>query len=132
MVIGDPCGERFLLEVGVVREHGHDLAVELVPAPAPQQVEQAVIVARDEDRGAIEQDRGDSSDDAGLVGAADGQARGVLRPILAWRLAARASLRLWLIWSGHAVRPGYFLAGVELPGAVEVLCGMTPLYPPLP
>ena len=42
-----------VLDVAVVGQHEPDVGVELAAAPAPQQVEQAVVLARDEDRDAL-------------------------------------------------------------------------------
>src|SRR5581483_9923986 len=49
----DPERAHVRLEVGVVRDHLHDLRAQLAAAPAPEEVEQAVLVARDEHRSAL-------------------------------------------------------------------------------
>jgi hypothetical protein len=52
VVVGDAGGPRLGLEGGVVGDHRDEVGVELAAAPAPQQVDQAVVGAGDEDRDA--------------------------------------------------------------------------------
>ncbi len=53
VVEGDSRGERLGLDVGVVGDHRHDLRVQLTTTPTPQQVQQAMVMAGDEDRDAL-------------------------------------------------------------------------------
>jgi hypothetical protein len=55
VVVRDAEAGDVALVVGVVRDHGDDVGLELVaaPAPAPEQVEQAVVLARREHRRAL-------------------------------------------------------------------------------
>jgi hypothetical protein len=50
VVEGHAGRDRLLLEVVMVGDHRHDLHVELAAAPAPQQLLQAMVMARDQDR----------------------------------------------------------------------------------
>ena len=50
---GDPRRVRLPLEVGVVGDHRHHVSVELAPAPAPEQLDQTVVLARDENGDAL-------------------------------------------------------------------------------
>src|ERR1035437_10844428 len=45
--------DGLVLDVAMVRDHRHDLPVELAAAPAPEQVQEAVVMARDEDGDAL-------------------------------------------------------------------------------
>jgi len=53
VVEGNARRDGLLLDVTMVRDHGHDLRVELAAAPAPQHLLQTVVVARHEDRDAL-------------------------------------------------------------------------------
>ena len=53
VVEGDSRGERLGLDVGVVGDHRHDLRVQLTTTPTPQQLLQAMAVARDQNRDAL-------------------------------------------------------------------------------
>ena len=49
VVIRHAEGSHFFFEVRMVGHHGGDVHVKLIPPPAPQHVEQAVLLAGDED-----------------------------------------------------------------------------------
>ena len=53
MVVGNAEAGDVAVVVGMVRDHGDDVGVELAAPPAPEQVEQAVVVFRGEERGAL-------------------------------------------------------------------------------
>ncbi len=53
MVEGDAGHLRLVGQVRVVADHSDDIRVELAPTPAPEQIHQAVVVARNEHRHAL-------------------------------------------------------------------------------